>query len=87
MPISHESDRFNDVTLRNMMLLIDIPLFAFSKNLSQSLRSFRASAVIFTDPNFAALVSNFRRRFMKWRAEGMMKATWLSLPMREASSL
>ena len=65
MPISHESDRFNDVTLRNIMLLIDIPLFAFCKNSSQSLRSFRASDEIFTNPNLAALVSNLRRRFMK----------------------
>ena len=33
-----------------------------------------------------AVVSARRRLFMKWRASGMMKQTWLSLPMRVVSS-
>ena len=66
--------------LRKITLFIEIPLFAFLRNFFHSSRSFRASAVTFAYRIFSAFFSMFLSLLMKWRAAGIMKATWLRRP-------
>ena len=87
IPHSEESEKVVIVGFRNMTLLIDIPVFADSKNSSHKSRSSRVRLDSFTLV-FRRAIDSFRRRlFMKCRASGMMKHTWLSLPIRVDISL
>ena len=67
-------------------ILMDMPYFADSINSSQRSRSSKARLESLTLVLRLAIASIQRRLLIKFLASGMMKQTWLGLPMRLNSS-
>ena len=85
IPMGQLSSHRRWVGWRNTMLFIDMPLFAFVKNVIHRWRYL--FSVLFKEVGFLPhLLKRFLNVCMKWRNNGIMVAAWLRRPMVVSSS-